>query len=303
VERRDEPVKLDSLGTIREFAERFGLSVTASQAPRPHPFQEDLFNSVTSGAFPTFLGGPGPRDKPVGAVEKFGPKYEFAELPSILPPPERFPSEGPRPRTFKDRPPEEPGTPLLKDGLDPAPPHGLGLQLHVCKNGSDEPLVPERMLWLRSYGSRKPQGGLWTSSYLGERGSDWVRYFSGDWAAWEPEWAEGGGVYGCHLLVPRADARVLMLRDEEDLERAWESYAWKNKDYPGDRSRSIAWHAVAEEWDAVHVTGNCVRTCEHAQPFPAYGWDAESTCWFRWAFESAESIGTQTFKTTTEDEA
>ena len=44
---------------------------------------------------------------------------------------------------------------------------------------------------------------------------------------------------------------------------------------------------MAADFDAVHLTDEGQWATRLTQP-SLYGWDCESTCWLRWAFERAE---------------
>lgn len=169
----------------------------------------------------------------------------------------------------------------------------LGPQLHVCAMGSASPRDPGRHRPIVGTCGGKPRdGGLWTSTWMGaERGSNWVDYFLGDVY---PGWmgvltADGLGVEGCHLLVPREDAVVFHIDGPGDLDDLVRVYGARG---------GIDWRGVAEDFDAVHLTSRgkvTTRMRESTDEPSTWGWDAESTCWFRWAFRSSQALGTMYF--------
>lgn len=137
----------------------------------------------------------------------------------------------------------------------------------------------------------KPIGGFWTSSHLGPiLISDWYQLVRRERTLQarleRPLW----------LLEVDPDALVLHLthpHDWIDLARA----------YPGPRGTSVGgrsymdginWIAIRDDgWDAVHMT-RPVADAFVKEPWADYpttfGWDVESTCWFRWAFTSVTPL-------------
>lgn len=146
-----------------------------------------------------------------------------------------------------------------------------------------QPIVNRVRPWSKPY-----EGGLWTSTFDERAGSAWTRWclaeeFCIDSS--DPSWPN------CWLLHPRADARIYTVDSYSALELLCASYgrsARGGTTYPD-------WLAVAEDYDAVHLTGGGQVVTHLSVPLNLWGWDCESTLWFRWAFESAEYIGRQTF--------
>jgi hypothetical protein len=133
----------------------------------------------------------------------------------------------------------------------------------------------------RSGGWTKPQFGLWTSTYHPERGSDWVQWCLAEEFSIPPN-GEWRGV----ILRPRRGARVYHVRTHEDLRRLVECYP-HNADtyrlYPN-------WRAISRDYDAVHLTEKGQWATRLSYPHDLYGWDCESTVWFRWCFTRQEPI-------------
>ena len=149
----------------------------------------------------------------------------------------------------------------------------------------------------------KPLGGFWTSSCVSEFSSGWTEYlYSPDGVGL----SQGDAMLT--LLTPSAKARVLSIDSQEDLEEVAASYGLytdfrSGKPVPfskaivsGPDSLGGIFHldfeALALQYDGLHLS----EDGQYATRFPAgsrpslYGWDVESTCWFRWAFTSARHV-------------
>lgn len=127
---------------------------------------------------------------------------------------------------------------------------------------------------IRNYGFIKPNGGLWTSTLNGDS-SDWIRWCEdnefrvpGKWRGW--------------TLKPVDHARIYRVDSVS-------SATWLFSQYATDL-RVPFWlldfEAVAWEWDAIHLTVKGEIVTRMMQPITFYGWDCESTLWFRWMFTS-----------------
>lgn len=127
----------------------------------------------------------------------------------------------------------------------------------------------------------KPDGGLWTSTLRDDGSCAWLDWCRG--ADWGPE--EDAHLYA---LEPAADISVLEIDSAEDLTRALEK--WERDNYPISIYRLLDFEALAEEYDAIHLTERGVWQTRFSIP-GFYGWDCESTLWLRWAFRSAENCG------------
>jgi hypothetical protein len=149
----------------------------------------------------------------------------------------------------------------------------------------------------------KPLHALWTCTFVTGTVSPWLQHAERDKAA--RPW----------LLTVSADARVFEVHSPEDW---WElahaypakapgfSYAlvpYQSRPgvYTADRSSRTArvdpdWHALACEWDGVHVsmagvmTGEDVRFERNGVVTQLRAWEVESTVWLRWVFTSAKSL-------------
>ncbi|WP_424184083.1 hypothetical protein ACOBQX_19350 [Actinokineospora sp. G85] len=111
----------------------------------------------------------------------------------------------------------------------------------------------------------KPVGTLWTSSFLAGGVSAWQW---GEWGEWG-EWAEFGG--GRRLFaVEFGDVEVWTIDSPGDVGELGRRYGV---------GRRISWAAVAEDFDAVHLSVRGLLTAGHLGG--VRGWDAESTAWLR----------------------
>lgn len=153
-------------------------------------------------------------------------------------------------------------------------------QLHVIRptEKPGEPIYP-----IRNARTVKPNGGLWTSTYDPERGSAWVQ-----WCLSEEFDIPTDGVWQGRILTPRRDARIAVIDSLDDLERLYRRYPlevisglWSVLDF----------ERMAADYDAVHLTDDGQWATRLTHPYSLYGWDCESTNWFRWAF--AESYRTE----------
>jgi hypothetical protein len=64
--------------------------------------------------------------------------------------------------------------------------------------------------------------------------------------------------------------------------------------YPLDRGKSedyafqpLDFERMAQDFDGMHLTDEGQWSTRLTQP-SLYGWDCESTCWFRWMFDRVE---------------
>lgn len=182
----------------------------------------------------------------------------------------------------------------------------LGTQLYVSDSRAQ--LIPELIepvSW-RHPGTTpgvKPKGCLWTSSWLGEDdGSGWTQWCIGE-SFGGPEWGN------CWLVEPSLDARVYEIDFYSDLEQLIAEYGhtWYLDTECRYSETRPDWVKVAQDFDAVHMTDEGQWRTRGFYPGRSvnapdlYGWDCESTLWFRWAFESVRDLGPLTFTSLVEE--
>lgn len=140
--------------------------------------------------------------------------------------------------------------------------------------------MPELFLPITNAQFVKPRGGLWTSTYDGLT-SAWVewcvaeQYGSFDTTRW-------------FLLTPAPAMRVLTVDSVADMTALYEQYVDRSIGLPF--LNAIDFEAMARDYDAMHVTERGQHATHLSLPRNLYGWDCESTCWFRWCFTTIEEI-------------
>jgi hypothetical protein len=131
----------------------------------------------------------------------------------------------------------------------------------------------------------KPNGGLWTSSE-NEEISDWVRWCKGNM----PDWIKKAKVF---RLKPKPDARIFTIDCWADAKRLQETYPVKSL-----MSRmtlhflNVDWIKISNDYDGVRLTDKGQWETRMCMECSLYGWDCESTLWFRNVFDSVELLGT-----------
>ena len=142
---------------------------------------------------------------------------------------------------------------------------------------------------------KKPWGGLWTSTFLGEEaGSGWVQNCLKN-EIFIPE----GGMWSSWLLTPSKQAKIFIIDGPEDADTLYEKYGYYPFGEPvipllGEGMKGINFEKMKEEWDAVHLTfkGFGTTRCRFDNfSHELYGWDSESTVWFRFLFEEVKELG------------
>jgi hypothetical protein len=151
------------------------------------------------------------------------------------------------------------------------------------------PKRPLRPVENHDHRTKPGRGGLWTSDWRADIGSAWAWSCAGEFG---DKYATGQG----WLLRPDSGAVVYEVDDMLDLRLLQHRYPrFPGTPYEGGfrwpTSRpgfevwcpSLAWPAVARDYDAVRLTekGWC-HLGEHQGPLR--DWDVASTIWFRWCF-------------------
>ena len=128
---------------------------------------------------------------------------------------------------------------------------------------------------IKNRGLVKPYGGLWTSTWEGES-SAWVRWASDNYKTlYRRQW---------WLIEPDPVARICTIETYEDLRGLVARYP------AGHFSEYLDFETMAREFDAIHLTKKGQRATHFTFPESLYGWDCESTLWFRWSFLSAAAL-------------
>lgn len=146
----------------------------------------------------------------------------------------------------------------------------------------------------------KPGGVLWTSTWTGEQyGSDWIQWCLDNNYRDNP--------FDCYLLTPDPAARIYTIDSLADLLALQVNHVRIPDDILEDertgkikfdgfwRTRFVDFASVSKVYDAIHLTEEGQWKTRLSMPADLYGWDCESTCWFRGNF-TIESVGLKTFE-------
>ena len=161
---------------------------------------------------------------------------------------------------------------------------GFPPQLFIGRSGEKpepqkmEP-IQNQLYW------NKPNGGLWTSTYQRETDdSDWLEWCKVEQPDWIPEtrW----------LLYPKDGLRILRIDSLSDLKKALVDFrATRGPAFLSTRFFAILdFEKLSQEFDGMHLTRKGQAETRMTEP-SLYGWDCESTLWFRWCFDRVEAIG------------
>jgi len=191
------------------------------------------------------------------------------------------------------------GTFGVLDPVPPLDPHTglrivdaplLGPQLFVGPDAPGEKRLnvhKPKLCWA------KPDGGLWTSSLLGEAGSNWVQ-----WCYREHFHLPNEDAWNSWVLHPAPGNPVVALHSQADVRRLLQDFRCYNSGRFGREHSTdmLDFYTLAQHFAGVHLTA---EGRNQTQPFgftssPTGGdlqWDVESTVWFRWAFTAVENLG------------
>lgn len=158
----------------------------------------------------------------------------------------------------------------------------LGPQLWVDAKGRPE-LRQELFEPVRNESFMKPRGGLWTSTFRPKTGSDWI-----EWCKAEQFWLPP---YRSWLVVPRRDARVLVIDNEADAVEAVKVYGREDARQKLLGEMMFDFEKLAQDYDAMHLTKRGQIETRFGYDVNLWGWDCESTVWFRWVFAEVRWLG------------
>jgi len=149
----------------------------------------------------------------------------------------------------------------------------------------------------------KPDGGIWTSTYLGkEHGSDWVRYLR--------NLNEGRVSLNGYLLYPEKDLNIYIIDTYEDLEKLMAKYSCvpqyvKEMGFELPSVYGINFEEFSKQYDGLHLTYEGQINTRHSLSFQfndgsfeaihrkynLYGYDVECTWFSKWCFDKVEPLG------------
>jgi hypothetical protein len=123
-------------------------------------------------------------------------------------------------------------------------------------------------------GCSKPFKGFWTSTLDLKYGSDWIQWMHGE------NWYTTA-VTELWMLTVKPDGKIFTVNGIDDMELMFRTYPLHT--YGID---SVNFEKMATHYDGVHLTHEGNRATHHTFPHNCNAWDAESTLWFRWCFDS-----------------
>ena len=133
-----------------------------------------------------------------------------------------------------------------------------------------------------------PGTGLWTSTWREDtRDSAWT-----EWCFYE-DFDEPLKKYWW-LLIPRKNCHIYTINTLNDLHHLLASYRLDIPAYRhyGDLGLTLDFERLSQDYDGLWLTEEGQQATHLSHPCNLYGWDAESTLWFRWCFEYYELIYT-----------
>lgn len=125
----------------------------------------------------------------------------------------------------------------------------------------------------------KPAGGFWTSTFTPQKqeSSAWV-----EWCASESQdWITKFG----YVLEVLETARIYSIESVGDLEKLLRDYdpvVWRSKNFELE-DKYLNYELISKDFDGVHLTEDGQWRTRMSKP-GLYGWDCESTLWFRDVF-------------------
>jgi len=174
-----------------------------------------------------------------------------------------------------------------KEFLYEKPKPKIAPQLYCSRREPPKPPSPEDIKPIKNFMFNKPEGGLWTSTFLPEGEefdkmcSDWLRWCLSDM----PEWLPKSEDY-CWVLYPSDDVKVFEIDTLDDYIKCLEKYGYLN---PTTKKREINFEKLQMDYDCLHLTEGGFWGLRYIPEYPEYqtfyGWDCESTIWFRWKFK------------------
>lgn len=158
------------------------------------------------------------------------------------------------------------------------------------------PIMPSPRPRVKPHHTDRRGAGLWTSTFHEQYGSSWIQWCIAegvDCVPQDPTWHTW-------LLDPDPAARIYVIDSYTDLQALVDTFPQAehhpDSSYGAWSEIRPAWHAIAEEFDAVHLTDEGQWATRLTDPLDLYGWDCESTLWLRWAFAAVKDGGMRTYE-------
>lgn len=147
------------------------------------------------------------------------------------------------------------------------------LYIETCNKNSEGPIFRP----IKNDNFIKPKGGIWTSTYTPKK-----KYLSAwyEWCAIEiPGWIEPPCYF--YILYPKDTAKIYTINSYEDLEKLHQNGFGHTLVF----LKYLDFEKIAKVYDAIHLTAKGQWRTRLSIPYSLYGWDCESTLWFRDVFE------------------
>lgn len=126
----------------------------------------------------------------------------------------------------------------------------------------------ELMLPIKNRLHSKALGGMWTST-LNNEGSDWIKWCLLEGYDLKPNKRSW-------ILRP-SGGNLLLINSLDDFERLYKTFSYSINTF-----QMLNYERMAQEYDGIHLTKKgLINTYSKL-----WGWDCESTHWFRWCFNN-----------------
>lgn len=165
----------------------------------------------------------------------------------------------------------------------------LKKQLHV---GTLNPIEKVKSP-LKNHVMCKAIGGLFTSTFLGnDLGSDWIQ-----WCVLNEFGLPENDIWNGYLIDINKDANIFVVNTVADMHYLFDTYSYELVE--GSKIEQINFIKMSEDYDGVHITKQGEMVTRHPYLFDRreniglrsmYGWDCESTHFFRNVFDNVEEI-------------
>ena len=152
----------------------------------------------------------------------------------------------------------------------------LGPQLHLseCQELRPEVVPAQNATW----GMEKPARGtgLWTSTWSNG---------SSAWVAWAMQYAPRAIAETFAIVLQPKPARLVVIDSYTDLKQLVAVYGrqWPAESAYNEEMGYLDYERLAQDVDGIHLTARGQSATRLTIP-SLYGWDCESTLWFRWCF-------------------
>ena len=142
---------------------------------------------------------------------------------------------------------------------------------------------------IKNMGFNKPIGALWTSTFTpqNEYCSDWIKWCVDNMKEWLPTSEDK-----CWVLIPEDECKIVVINSMQDYLAVLNKYSIMTS----IGRYMIDYEKLSKDYDAIHLTVKAVRDLSFidSKKYPDiedfYGWDVESTAWFRLCFKKIRKL-------------